>query len=190
MDFIKTSSLRALSELTFQRNWIGIIWMSRNEVMIKISEDWSRRLIEQRPTAHRPNELLPRSSRDIRVPSRQCTAELTYRPGKHVPRSPSKSRHHKPRTTAPRTGSTLARRTPQPCRADPPSDQEGIVPRPAKPSAKPSIRRPDAERRTSATIDPTYRWPTRPIAGRPSERSGRPEARFEARFTCFQPGLT
>ncbi|CAA7030844.1 unnamed protein product [Microthlaspi erraticum] len=35
MDFIKTSSLRALIELTFQRNWNGLIWMSRNGVITK-----------------------------------------------------------------------------------------------------------------------------------------------------------
>ncbi|CAA7049243.1 unnamed protein product [Microthlaspi erraticum] len=35
MDFIKTSSLRALIELTFQRNWNGFIWMSRKGVTTK-----------------------------------------------------------------------------------------------------------------------------------------------------------
>ncbi|CAA7038499.1 unnamed protein product [Microthlaspi erraticum] len=35
MDFIKTSSLRALIELTFQRNWNGLIWMSRKGVTTK-----------------------------------------------------------------------------------------------------------------------------------------------------------
>ncbi|CAA7037696.1 unnamed protein product [Microthlaspi erraticum] len=35
MDFIKTSSLHALIELTFQRNWNGLIWMSRNGVITK-----------------------------------------------------------------------------------------------------------------------------------------------------------
>ncbi|CAA7060970.1 unnamed protein product [Microthlaspi erraticum] len=35
MDFIKTSSLRALIELTFQRNWNGLIWMSRKGVITK-----------------------------------------------------------------------------------------------------------------------------------------------------------
>ncbi|CAA7020042.1 unnamed protein product [Microthlaspi erraticum] len=35
MDFIKTSSLRALIELTFQRNWNGFIWMSRKGVIAK-----------------------------------------------------------------------------------------------------------------------------------------------------------
>ncbi|CAA7044911.1 unnamed protein product [Microthlaspi erraticum] len=63
-------------------------------------------------------------------------AELTYRPGKH--RSvvdPSKTRHHKPRTTAPREPGGMDSR---PCSTSSvphtsvPSDQEGIVPRPAK----------------------------------------------------------
>ncbi|CAA7046323.1 unnamed protein product [Microthlaspi erraticum] len=35
MDFIKTSSLRAPIDLTFQRNWNGLIWMSRNGVITK-----------------------------------------------------------------------------------------------------------------------------------------------------------
>ncbi|CAA7037609.1 unnamed protein product [Microthlaspi erraticum] len=35
MDFIKTSSLRALIELTFQRKWNGLIWMSRKGVIAK-----------------------------------------------------------------------------------------------------------------------------------------------------------
>ncbi|CAA7053159.1 unnamed protein product [Microthlaspi erraticum] len=46
MDFIKTSSLRALIELTFQRNWNGLIWMSRKGV---IPKEWrlSRRLYRE-----------------------------------------------------------------------------------------------------------------------------------------------
>ncbi|CAA7040210.1 unnamed protein product [Microthlaspi erraticum] len=36
MDFIKTTSPRALSELTLQHKWIRIIWMSRNGVMIAL----------------------------------------------------------------------------------------------------------------------------------------------------------
>ncbi|CAA7047568.1 unnamed protein product [Microthlaspi erraticum] len=35
MDFIKTSSLRALIELTFQCKWNGLIWMSRKGVIAK-----------------------------------------------------------------------------------------------------------------------------------------------------------
>ncbi|CAA7051108.1 unnamed protein product [Microthlaspi erraticum] len=46
MDFIKTSSPRALSELTLQRNWIGIIWMSRTQVMIKLVKTGPDGLIE------------------------------------------------------------------------------------------------------------------------------------------------
>ncbi|CAA7041922.1 unnamed protein product [Microthlaspi erraticum] len=52
MDFIKTSSLRALIELTFQRNWNGLIWMRRNGVTtkrVKTAPDGS--LENQRPTA-------------------------------------------------------------------------------------------------------------------------------------------
>ncbi|CAA7040992.1 unnamed protein product [Microthlaspi erraticum] len=35
LQVIKTSSLRALIELTFQRNWNGLIWMSRKGVITK-----------------------------------------------------------------------------------------------------------------------------------------------------------
>ncbi|CAA7036488.1 unnamed protein product [Microthlaspi erraticum] len=52
MDFIKTSSLRALIELTFQRNWNGLIWMSRKGVIakrVKTAPDGS--IENQRPTA-------------------------------------------------------------------------------------------------------------------------------------------
>ncbi|CAA7052816.1 unnamed protein product [Microthlaspi erraticum] len=50
MDFIKTSSLRALIELTFQRNWNGLIWMSRKGVIAKRVETVQTALSrEQRP---------------------------------------------------------------------------------------------------------------------------------------------
>ncbi|CAA7040222.1 unnamed protein product [Microthlaspi erraticum] len=52
MDFIKTSSLRALIELTFQRNWNGLIWMSRKGVTTKRVETVQTALSrKQRPTA-------------------------------------------------------------------------------------------------------------------------------------------
>ncbi|CAA7044520.1 unnamed protein product [Microthlaspi erraticum] len=104
MDFIKTSSLRALSELTFQRNWIGIIWMSRNEVMIKLVKTGPDGLIEHSRPNRAPADRgtnIPRSSRaqHPRHPAKS-TAELTYRPGKHRPAvEPFQPRHHK-RTTA------------------------------------------------------------------------------------------
>ncbi|CAA7045133.1 unnamed protein product [Microthlaspi erraticum] len=52
MDFIKTSSLRALIELTFQRNWNGLIWMSRKGVITKRVKTVQTALSrKQRPTA-------------------------------------------------------------------------------------------------------------------------------------------
>ncbi|CAA7020253.1 unnamed protein product [Microthlaspi erraticum] len=52
MDFIKTSSLRALIELTFQRNWNGFIWMSRKGVIAKRVKAAPDGYIEnQRPNA-------------------------------------------------------------------------------------------------------------------------------------------
>ncbi|CAA7040971.1 unnamed protein product [Microthlaspi erraticum] len=52
MDFIKTSSRRALIELTFQRNWNGLIWMSRKGVITKRVKTVQTALSrKQRPTA-------------------------------------------------------------------------------------------------------------------------------------------
>ncbi|CAA7021502.1 unnamed protein product [Microthlaspi erraticum] len=70
MDFIKTSSLRALIELTFQRNWNGLIWMSRKGVTTKrvktVQTALSRtapnravRLAEERMFRARPNHIRP-----------------------------------------------------------------------------------------------------------------------------------
>ncbi|CAA7018048.1 unnamed protein product [Microthlaspi erraticum] len=53
MDFIKTSSLRALIELTFQRNWNGLIWMSRKGVIAKRVKTVQRSIENQRRTAQR-----------------------------------------------------------------------------------------------------------------------------------------
>ncbi|CAA7042948.1 unnamed protein product [Microthlaspi erraticum] len=106
MDFIKTSSLRALIELTFQRNWNGLIWMSRKGVITKRVR-LSRRLY--RETA--PNRAVrlaeetmfrarPKSS--VRLKSRpkfQTDRPITQRPGKHVPRSAKPNAHATPRTT-------------------------------------------------------------------------------------------
>ncbi|CAA7014433.1 unnamed protein product [Microthlaspi erraticum] len=86
MDFIKTSSLRALSELTFQRNWIGIIWMSRKGVMIKIAKTGPDGSIENRPTVRngRPRNIIRgRPTSALIRPAEHGRA--TYRPGKHRP---------------------------------------------------------------------------------------------------------
>ncbi|CAA7020488.1 unnamed protein product [Microthlaspi erraticum] len=87
MDFIKTSSLRALSELTFQRNWNGLIWMSRKGVMtkrVKTGPDGSiehranraHRPIEERTYRDRPSHII--ASRQVHgrahVPTREATS--------------------------------------------------------------------------------------------------------------------
>ncbi|CAA7046349.1 unnamed protein product [Microthlaspi erraticum] len=132
--------------------------MSRNEVMIKLVKPGLDGLIEHsRPEPRTPADRatnVPRSSRaqHPRHPAK-CTAELTYRSGKHRPAvEPFQPHHHNPRTTAQREpGSTVLRphcthHVPRPIH---PSDQEGFVPRPVQklrpnhPSVRP--RRPNAK---------------------------------------------
>ncbi|CAA7021827.1 unnamed protein product [Microthlaspi erraticum] len=107
MDFIKTSSLRALIELTFQRNWNGIIWMSRKGVTTKrvktVQTALSRtapnravRLAEKRMFRARPNHIRP-TEVSAKVPN--------HRPITHATREtlsrgrPSFNAHATPRTT-------------------------------------------------------------------------------------------
>ncbi|CAA7052912.1 unnamed protein product [Microthlaspi erraticum] len=117
MDFIKTSSLRALIELTFQRNWNGLIWMSRKGVTTKrvktvqtalsrISAQTAQRLAEKRVHA-RPNQIRPSE-----VSAKVQTIRPTHHdPGSNVPRS-AKPRplHAMPRTTMPREPGSKASR--------------------------------------------------------------------------------
>ncbi|CAA7048985.1 unnamed protein product [Microthlaspi erraticum] len=63
MDFIKTSSLRALIELTFQRNWNGFIWMSRKGVIAK--------RVKTAPDGHIENQ---RPNRTVRLAEERCSA--------------------------------------------------------------------------------------------------------------------
>ncbi|CAA7045892.1 unnamed protein product [Microthlaspi erraticum] len=103
MDFIKTSSLRALIELTFQRNWNGLIWMSRKGV---IPKEWrlSRRL-------YRENSAQPRSpaGRGTHVPrsAKTVSVRLKSRPKSKTTRPIT---HHDPGNSSPRSA------TPQPPR--------------------------------------------------------------------------
>ncbi|CAA7047548.1 unnamed protein product [Microthlaspi erraticum] len=107
MDFIKTSSLRALIELTFQRNWNGFIWMSRKGVIAKRVKAAPDSYIEnQRPNAQsgwprnecsalgqsyiRPTEVSAKVQTDRPI--------TQHDPGNIVPRS-AKPSHATPRTT-------------------------------------------------------------------------------------------
>ncbi|CAA7057494.1 unnamed protein product [Microthlaspi erraticum] len=106
MDFIKTSSLRALIELTFQRNWNGFIWMSRKGVIAKRVKAAPDGYIENQRRTRRPagrGTNVPRSAKTVSVrlmsrPKSNHSADHTARPGKHARGRPSQ-RHATPRTT-------------------------------------------------------------------------------------------
>ncbi|CAA7051713.1 unnamed protein product [Microthlaspi erraticum] len=117
MDFIKTSSLRALIELTFQRNWNGLIWMSRKGVITK--------RVKTVQTALSRISAQPRSPAGRETIVRGRPKLQTFTPRRARPCRAS-------RETRPRGRATL--RVPRPMH---PSEPGKNVPRPAeKPSAK------------------------------------------------------
>ncbi|CAA7045146.1 unnamed protein product [Microthlaspi erraticum] len=199
MDFIKTSSLRALIELTFQRNWNGFIWMSRKGVIAKRVKAAPDGHIENQRRTRRPagrGTNVPRSAKTVRptevsakVPSHRPITH--HDPGNIVPRS-AKQRHATPRTTkrASRETSLAAAQLVPRTTADASVRAGKNVPRPAeKPSAKFIRPTKPADRETSGPTVPTR--PKTRLSGRPSrrpsERRGRPEAVFEAQSAQFKP---
>ncbi|CAA7050283.1 unnamed protein product [Microthlaspi erraticum] len=122
--------------------------------------------------AHRPRNERPRSSRARQV-SAKSTAELTSRPGKAIPRSAASSPPQAVHDRARAGKQSLAAAQTHVPRPTHPSEQ-GHRPRPAKfhrPTFHPSDHA--ADRKLSATIVPTVRWPTRSDDG----RSSRPTVR-------------
>ncbi|CAA7031576.1 unnamed protein product [Microthlaspi erraticum] len=131
MDFIKTSSLRALIELTFQRNWNGLIWMSRKGVTTKrvktvqtalsrisaqtAQSGWPRNECSARPNHIRPSEVSAKVQTVGR--SRITTRETVPRSAKPQPLTPAA--HDQPREPGnkPRGRATFSRTT-----ADAPSE--------------------------------------------------------------------
>ncbi|CAA7014736.1 unnamed protein product [Microthlaspi erraticum] len=128
MDFIKTSSLRALIELTFQRNWNGLIWMSRKGVTTKRVKTVQTAL--SRISAQTAQSGWPRNERftlgqitSVRLKSRpksKPSADHASRPGKHARGRPrhNRSRHaahdHAARAgKKPRGRATFSRTTPR-----------------------------------------------------------------------------
>ncbi|CAA7040981.1 unnamed protein product [Microthlaspi erraticum] len=201
MDFIKTSSLRALIELTFQRNWNGLIWMSRKGVTTKrvetVQTALSRNSAQPRSPAGRGTHV-PRSAKTVR-PSEVSAKVQTTRP----------ITHHDPGNSSPRSA------TPQPPRhrARPKRASRGKASRPRNSSrtadapSEPGEHLASGREISSAKLypptTPADRESIRPrpfrlghtrLSGRssrrPSQRRGRPEARFEAQFHIFKPGLT
>ncbi|CAA7033543.1 unnamed protein product [Microthlaspi erraticum] len=159
MDFIKTSSLRALIELTFQRNWNGLIWMSRKGVITKrvktVQTALSRISAQPRSPAGRetmfrarPNHIRP-SEVSAKVPNRRPITQ--HDPGNIVPRS-AKHNHATPRTTMPREpGTTLAAAQPfayhgrcirpsreRTSRVRPRNHRPNLIRRPRRPTVNPS----------------------------------------------------
>ncbi|CAA7038493.1 unnamed protein product [Microthlaspi erraticum] len=111
MDFIKTSSLRALIELTFQRNWNGLIWMSRKGVITKRVKTVQTALSRnQRPTASPAGREtnVPRSAKSsVRLKSRpkfKPPADTHHDPGNNVPRSAKPRPRHAAHDHAARAG--------------------------------------------------------------------------------------
>ncbi|CAA7057684.1 unnamed protein product [Microthlaspi erraticum] len=153
MDFIKTSSLRALSELTFQRNWNGLIWMSRKGVITKRVKTVQTALSRKRPNraVRLAEKRCFRSAKIIR-PSEVSAKVQTIRPnasrpGKQDPRS-AKPRPLTPCRARPCRASrqSLAAahlRVPRPMA---PSEPGSNVPRPENSSANLTSVRPRAER--------------------------------------------
>ncbi|CAA7028603.1 unnamed protein product [Microthlaspi erraticum] len=83
MDFIKTSSLRALIELTFQRNWNGLIWMSRKGVTtkrVKTAPDGSIENSAQTAQSGWPGTNVSRSARISSVLLKSRPKSKTVRP--------------------------------------------------------------------------------------------------------------
>ncbi|CAA7018849.1 unnamed protein product [Microthlaspi erraticum] len=148
MDFIKTSSLRALIELTFQRNWNGFIWMSRKGVIAKRVKAAPDGHIENQRRTRSPagrGTNVPRSAKTVFRPT-ESRPKSNHRPitqhdpGNIVPRSakpnvtPRRARPAREPGNKPRGRAT--RSVPRPMH---PSEPGKNVPRPAeKPSAKSS----------------------------------------------------
>ncbi|CAA7061747.1 unnamed protein product [Microthlaspi erraticum] len=171
MDFIKTSSLRALIELTFQRNWNGLIWMSRKGVTtkrVKTAPDALSRISAQPRSPAGRGTNVPRSARISSVRLKSRPKSKTVRPIAQVTTRETIARG-RPRhaTTAhdqtARAGSNASRprnssRAP---RTNAPSDPGNYVPRPTEISSakfspvrpqRPTTHPSDPDRSDSATI--------------------------------------
>ncbi|CAA7051210.1 unnamed protein product [Microthlaspi erraticum] len=98
MDFIKTSSLRALIELTFQRNWNGLIWMSRKGVITKRVETVQTALSREQ----RPNRAVRLAEEHMFALGQSSSVRLKSRPkSKPLGRSRITTRETSPRSATP-----------------------------------------------------------------------------------------
>ncbi|CAA7029270.1 unnamed protein product [Microthlaspi erraticum] len=199
MDFIKTSSLRALIELTFQRKWNGLIWMSRKGVIAKrvktvqtalsrISANRAERLAEERmfrvsAKTFRPSEVSAKVRTGRRITTREtCPAvgqATTSRHAAHDHAARAGNKASRPRNLLAYHGRCIR-----------PSRERTSHVRPRNHRPNPSSVRPHRPTVKSSGHDrsdtPRPDCPAdRP--DRPSERRGRPEAVFEAQSAQFKP---
>ncbi|CAA7057057.1 unnamed protein product [Microthlaspi erraticum] len=185
MDFIKTSSLRALIELTFQRNWNGLIWMSRKGVTtkrVKTGPDgWPRKDVSARP---KPSVRL--KSRPKFKPSGRRTTRETCPAVGQATTTPRHAARAGKQASRPRNLSHVPRPMLRPSRED--------VPRPAEKHRPNLHRRPHGRPRIRpATTVPTRPRP-RPV--RPIVPTDRPNAAVDPKpvlkpdFIFSRPGLT
>ncbi|CAA7045976.1 unnamed protein product [Microthlaspi erraticum] len=184
MDFIKTSSLRALIELTFQRNWNGLIWMSRKGVTTKrvktVQTALSRtapnravRLAEERMFRARPNHIRPTEvSAKVQTTgrSRNTTRETLSRGRPSQRSTPHRAR---PKRASRETSLAAAQPSAYHGRCIRPSRERTSHVRPRISSAKSHPLRP--RRPTANPSGPTV--PTRPRPDCPADRpDDRPNA--------------
>ncbi|CAA7053764.1 unnamed protein product [Microthlaspi erraticum] len=183
MDFIKTSSLRALIELTFQRNWNGLIWMSRKGVITKRVKTGPDGSIEnQRPNraAGWPRERFTlgqitsvrlKSRPKFKPPADRITTRETMSRGR-----PQRSRHaahdHAARAGKQSLAAAQPSRVPRPMA---PSEPGSYVPRPAE---KASANLHPSDHSGRPRIRPATTVPiVRAAMTRSSGRSSRPTVR-------------
>ncbi|CAA7040851.1 unnamed protein product [Microthlaspi erraticum] len=200
MDFIKTSSLRALIELTFQRNWNGIIWMSRKGVIAKRVKTVQTALSRNQPNAQTGwprNECsaLGQNIRPTEVSAKVKPLGRSHaRPGKHARGRPSFKRHAKPRTTkrASRETSLAAAQPISRATADASVRAGKERPTSGRESSSAKFQSARPRRPTANPSAPTV--PTRPRSdcpadrpARPSQRRGRPEALLKPKLMFSSP---
>ncbi|CAA7051119.1 unnamed protein product [Microthlaspi erraticum] len=183
MDFIKTSSLRALIELTFQRNWIGIIWMSRKGVIAKIVKTVQTALSRIAPSRTAAEERMFRVGH-IR-PRRQVHGRYVHDPGSIVPRSANHfTRHIRARRAARAGKQAFAAARHNSCTAadHPPTRKPSSRPakfhRPTYPSVRPTAEHENCP----ATIVPTSDGRHDPTSGRSSRPTVRTPRSTRSRF--------
>ncbi|CAA7059170.1 unnamed protein product [Microthlaspi erraticum] len=200
MDFIKTSSLRALIELTFQRNWNGLIWMSRKGVITKrvktVQTALSRISAQPRSPAGRGTMFRARPNSSVRLKSRPKSkplgrSRITTRETKPAVGHATTATPRRARPKRASRGKSLAAAQLLAYRPMHPSEPGKNVPRPAENFIGQIIRSTTPADRESVRPRPFRLGHDCPAdrPARPSQRRGRPEALLKPKLSYFQARL-